>query len=389
MSFYSGLTFFIILLLGCILAVLLGMKEKRIGNYASVFSVWIIFMIYKEHPSELFYLCFYLFLEWHLIVLYQWSIRRFGKVQAVFRHAVLFAVLPLVIAKLGGWAGREWFSFLGISYITFKVVQIIIESYDGIIEKSEFWPTISFLCFFPTFSSGPIDRSRRFEEDFVRIWSRAEYIELLQKGIWKILVGVLYKFVISAVAFDALEKISGRYDPAYLILYAYGYGIYMFFDFAGYSFMAVGTGYVLGIRTPDNFNMPFISRDMKDFWNRWHISLSHWFRDFVFSRYVASAIRNRKYKNRMYAASAGFLVNMLLMGVWHGVTADYLLYGLYHGVLLALTEICQKQSWYRKVKDCRWFVCLSWFITLQMVMFGFLIFSGKFLDALAVLAHYL
>ena len=203
------------------------------------------------------------------------------------------------------------------------------------------------------------------------------------------MVGVLYKFVISAVAFDALEKISGRYDPAYLILYAYGYGIYMFFDFAGYSFMAVGTGYVLGIRTPDNFNMPFISRDMKDFWNRWHISLSHWFRDFVFSRYVASAIRNRKYKNRMYAASAGFLVNMLLMGVWHGVTADYLLYGLYHGVLLALTEICQKQSWYRKVKDCRWFVCLSWFITLQMVMFGFLIFSGKFLDALAVLAHYL
>ena len=153
--------------------------------------------------------------------------------------------------------------------------------------------------------------------------------------------------------------------------------------------MAVGTGYVLGICTPDNFNKPFISRDMKDFWNRWHISLSHWFRDFVFSRYLADAIRNQKYKNRMNAASAGFLVNMLLMGVWHGITADYLLYGLYHGVLLAVTEICQKQKWYRKVKKYIWYQCVSWFVTLNLVMFGFLIFSGRFLDSLAVLVRYL
>lgn len=389
MSFYSGLTFFIILLLGCIPAVLLGMREKKIGNYAAVFSGMIIFLVYREHPSELFYLCVYLILECHLITLYQWSIRRFGKIQAVFRHAVLLALLPLAAAKLGGWAGHECFSFLGISYVTFKVLQIIIESYDGMIEKSDFKATVSFLYFFPTLSSGPIDRSRRFEKDFIKVWSREEYIELLQKGIWKLLIGILYKFVLSAAVFDLLEKISGRYDPQYLILYAYGYGIYMFFDFAGYSLMAVGTGYVLGICTPDNFNKPFISKDMKDFWNRWHISLSHWFRDFVFSRYVAAAIRNKKYKSRMNAASAGFLVNMLLMGLWHGLTADYLLYGLYHGVLLAITEIYQKQKWYRRVKKCIWYQCVSWFVTLNMVMFGFLIFSGRFLDSLAVLAHYL
>ncbi len=389
MSFYDGLAFFIVLLLGCIPAVILGMKEKRIGNYTVLFSIGIIFIIYGETPLELFYLFLYLFLEWHLIVLYQYSLLRFGRNKDIFHHAVFFALLPLVTAKLSGFVGHQWFSFLGISYITFKVLQIIIESYDGIIEKSNFLSTVNFLMFFPTLSSGPIDRSRRFEQDFNRRWERQEYTELLQKGIWKILIGVLYKFVLSAIAYDVLGRISGRYDPQYVILYAYVYGIYMFFDFAGYSLMAIGTSYIFGICTPDNFDKPFISKDMKEFWDGWHISLSHWFRDFLFSRFMTDAIRNKRFKNRLNAASMGFIVNMLVMGIWHGLTKDYLLYGLYHGVLLAVTEIYQKKKWYRKVKSKRWYQCISWFVTLNLVMFGFLIFSGKFLETVAVVVKYL
>ena len=389
MSFYDGLAFFIVLLLGCIPAIILGMKEKRIGNYTILFSIGIIFIIYRETPLELFYLLLYLFLEWHLIALYQYSLRRFGRNKEIFHHAVLFALLPLVMAKLSGFIGHHWFSFLGISYITFKVLQIIIESYDGIIEKNGFSQTVAFLIFFPTLSSGPIERSRRFEQDFARRWERREYAELLQKGIWKILLGVLYKFVLSVIAYDILRRISGRYDPQYVILYAYVYGIYMFFDFAGYSLMAIGTSYIFGICTPDNFNKPFISRDMKEFWDRWHISLSHWFRDFLFSRFMTDAIRNKRFKNRLNAASMGFIVNMLVMGMWHGLTKDYLLYGLYHGVLLAVTEIYQKKKWYRRVKSKKWYQCISWFVTLNLVMFGFLIFSGKFLETWAVLMRYL
>ena len=389
MSFYDGLAFFIVLLLGCIPAIILGMKEKRIGNYTILFSIGIIFIIYRETPLELFYLLLYLFLEWHLIALYQYSLRRFGRNKEIFHHAVLFALLPLVMAKLSGFIGHHWFSFLGISYITFKVLQIIIESYDGIIEKNGFSQTVAFLIFFPTLSSGPIDRSRRFEQDFARRWERREYAELLQKGIWKILLGILYKFVLSVIAYDILRRINGRYDSQYVILYAYVYGIYMFFDFAGYSLMAIGTSYIFGICTPDNFNKPFISRDMKEFWDRWHISLSHWFRDFLFSRFMTDAIRNKRFKNRLNAASMGFIVNMLVMGMWHGLTKDYLLYGLYHGILLAITEIYQKKKWYRRVKSKKWYQCISWFVTLNLVMFGFLIFSGIFLETWAVLMRYL
>lgn len=148
MSFYDGLTFFIALFLGCIPAVVLGMKEKRIGNYTLLFSIGIIFIIYRNPSLELFYLLLYLFLEWHLIVLYQYSLHRYGRNKTIFHHALIFALLPLFAAKLSGFIGHYWFSFLGVSYITFKVLQIIIESYDGIIEKSSFYSTISFLIFF-------------------------------------------------------------------------------------------------------------------------------------------------------------------------------------------------------------------------------------------------
>lgn len=384
MSFYDGLTFFIVLTLGSLPAIILGMTERRIGIYTLIFSMGMIFAIYRKTPLELFYLLVYLFLMWHLIALYQYSLHRFGKKRAVCFHAVLFALMPLTVAKLSGFAGHHWFSFLGISYITFKVLQILLESYDGIIEKSAFTPTMSFLLFFPVISSGPIDRSRRFEQDFYRIWTREEYAGFLQKGISKILLGVLYKFVLSAIAYELLGRISGRYAPQFLVLYAYLYGLYLFFDFAGYSLMAIGTSYIFGICTPDNFDKPFISRDMKEFWNRWHITLSHWLRDFLFSRYVTDAIRNKRFKNRLNAATAGFMVNMLVMGAWHGLTKDYLLYGLYHGILLAVTERYQKQKWYRKVKNKSWYQAVSWFVTMNLVMFGFLIFSGKFLETLDV-----
>lgn len=381
MTFYDGLYFFIILFFGCIPAIVLGLKERSIEKYLMAFSALMVLLIYAPTAKNLFYLIVYLLLEWHVIFIFQHLRRTHGKNNFIFYHAIFWALLPLVIAKCSGLIGEHWFSFIGISYITFKVVQIIIETHDGVIERSGFWKTMNFLLFFPALSSGPIDRSRRFESDLVTRKTRAEYVDMLQIGLRKILLGVLYKFVLSAIAFAQLEKITGRYDPQYLLLYAYIYGIYMFFDFAGYSLMAVGTGYIFGIRVPDNFNKPFISVDIKEFWDRWHISLSHWFRDFVFSRFMMYAIRGKKFKNRMNAASAGFILNMLVMGVWHGLSFDYLLYGLYHGVLLAVTERYQKTKWYKAVRNKPMYKLASWFVTLNLVMFGFLIFSGYCTEA--------
>lgn len=384
MTFYDGLAFFILLLIALVPAVVLGLMGKRIKHYAMLLSLFWVYIIYREESIQLFYLIVYLFVEWHVIAIYQVCRRRFGQNKPIYHHALILGLLPLFIAKFSGFLGHSWFGFLGVSYITFKVIQIIIESYDGVIEKSSFYSTMSFLLFFPTISSGPIDRSRRYEADCNITLAREAYLELLGSGIWKILLGILYKFVLSAIAFQLMGQVEQSQQIGALIAYAYLYGFYLFFDFAGYSLMAIGTSYVLGIKTPDNFNKPFISRDIKDFWDRWHITLSHWFRDFLFSRFIMNAIRNKWFRNRMNAASAGFMINMLVMGLWHGPTIDYLIYGLYHGTLLALTERMQKKRWYKKVKDKPWYQAVSWFVTLNLVMFGFFIFSGRLTDLIGL-----
>ena len=170
--------------------------------------------------------------------------------------------------------------------------------------------------------------------------SRKEYIILLGKGLWKILLGLTYKFAFSTL-FKHLETIQIDCSLVKAVEYAYTYGFYMFFDFAGYSLLAVGTAYIMGVQLPDNFKAPFISKDMKEFWNRWHISLSHWLRDYLFTRFVFQSMKKKRFKSRQTTAALGFIFNMTVMGIWHGATIYYILYGVYHGVL-ALTEIYQK-----------------------------------------------
>jgi membrane protein involved in D-alanine export len=125
--------------------------------------------------------------------------------------------------------------------------------------------------------------------------------------------------------------------------------------------------------------------DIKDFWNRWHITLSWWLRDFVFMRFTRHAIRHHWFSSRITPACLGYVLNMALMGAWHGLTASYVVYGLYHGVLLAVTEIYQKRSaFHKRNQGRRWYRLVSWAITINAVFFGFAIFSGQVLGALGL-----
>lgn len=382
MSFFSDYCFFITLFFALIPAAILGLKEKSLKGYRTILNVVFIWLIYKDSPKQLIFLLVYSVLSVYLVKIYLFLRKKYGRNPYLYGHAVLFAILPLIVSKVSGLYGQSWFGFLGISYICFRVIQVLIESYDGVIKDIDEFQFLNFILFFPTLSSGPIDRSRRFAEDDICIYTRGEYATLLGNGIYKLVVGIFYKVVCSALFYQLLSTIFvGRYKPIYIIGYAYVYGLYMFFDFAGYSRMAVGTSMILGINMPDNFNKPFISIDMKDFWNRWHITLSTWFRDFIFTRFMIDSARKKRFKNRLNGAAVGLILNMTLMGVWHGLEKHYVIYGIYHGILLALTEIYQKKSkFYKKYKDFIWYKTISWFVTLNFVMFGFLIFSGHVTD---------
>lgn len=378
MGFFSDALFFIVLIIGLLPAIILGIKQKPIKQYGLLLTFIMIALIYKDTPIEFLYLGIFYIVEWIVVKSYFSLKQKYDKNKIIYKLCLLATLLPLIVSKLTGLVHLHIFSFLGISYVTFKIIQIVIETYDGLIKDMSFIDFSYFVLFFPSLSSGPIDRSRRFLDDANHVPSKSEYLDLVGLGLHKIVLGALYKFVISALLFSLLNKVGHYPHFSGFIPYSYIYGFYMFFDFAGYSLMAIGASYMLAIRTPDNFNKPFLSIDIKDFWNRWHISLSHWFRDFVFSRFIIDAMKKKKFKKRSNAAFVGFVIDMLVMGVWHGLTPDYILYGLYHGLLLGCFEKYQKQSkFYKRNKTKKWYQVCSWFVTLNLVMFGFLIFSGK------------
>ena len=160
--------------------------------------------------------------------------------------------------------------------------------------------------------------------------------------------------------------------------YMYGYSLYLFFDFAGYSAFAVGVSYLLGIHTPENFNRPFLAGNIKDFWNRWHISLSTWFRDHVYMRFVLAATKGRWFTGKHTASYLGFFLTFGLMGLWHGIEPYYLLYGLYHGTLSVGHDLFTRWNKPRRV----WGNGPLWraagtLVTFHLVCLGFLLFSGR------------
>lgn len=378
MSYYEGLPFFLCLAVVLLGAAVLGWLEKPLRWYSFGVSLFFAAAVFYDAPTDLIYLL--VFYGWSMALIMGYAKIRSsqGRKAGIYHAAVLLSLVPLVLCKVTPLFHKSVFGFVGISYLTFRVVQMLIELYDGVIKQVSFAETTAFLVFFPSFSSGPIDRSRRFQKDYLGTRSREEYMDLCGRGLWKLLLGAVYKMVLAAAAYKVMGYLETGTMWYHWIGYAYAYGMYLFFDFAGYSMMAVGSSYVLGVELPDNFRMPFVSRDIREFWDRWHISLSHWFRDFVFTRFIMYSAKKKWFGSRLQRACAGFFVNMGIMGLWHGLSVSYILYGLYHGALLAITEVYQKKSaFYKKNKNEKWYQILSWVITMQLVMFGFFLFSGK------------
>jgi membrane protein involved in D-alanine export len=303
-----------------------------------------------------------------------------GKQRLWFYGTVALSLIPLVVVKVAPLTGAEaLIGFLGISYVSFRALDVIIGIQDGLIKTLAPLQYFTFLLFFPTISSGPIDRYRRFERDWNHQRTRADFINDLDAGIHKIFMGFLYKFILAYLIKQYwLDPVSAGSDWLSTISYMYAYSFYLFFDFAGYSLFAIGVSNFLGIHTPDNFHRPFLSANMQEFWNRWHMSLSYWFRDHIYARFLMAATRGKWFRSKYLASYLGFLLTFGLMGMWHGLQWHYIVYGLYQAVLLILTE------WFGRWNQSHnvWKQTLPWRIagivgTFQLICFGFLIFSGK------------
>lgn len=367
MSLFEDLQFFILAGALAIPAVIMGIYEVSSRYYILAVSAAVAVLAMIGSKTAIAYLVLYLVIELALVRSFAEITRRKGRNKYIYYAFLVMSILPLGLCKVSGLTGVSIFGFIGISYMTFKSVQMIIDIYDGLIKEVNTVDTAAFFLFFPSILCGPIDRSRRFMEELNRKKTRAEYLEGLGDGLLEICQGLVYKKVIGG-----LLILAGTQNM-------YVYGLYLFFDFAGYSLMAVGMGRIYGISLPANFRAPFVSVDIKEFWSRWHISLSTWFRDYLFSRILRNTMKAKAFgANRLTQACFCLIVNMGVMGIWHGLEAHYIVYGLYHGVLLAITEVYQKKSkFYKAHKKEKWYRYLSTFVTFNLVMFGFYIFSGQ------------
>lgn len=373
MNYFEGNEFFLLLFVVLLIGFVVNFFEKRKDYYILVLSLLFTGVIYGKSRAMIVYLLAFVVYQYFIVFLAQ-------RMEAKrLKPLVFLSILPLVINKVFALTSLHLLAFIGISYMSFKTIQIMLEISDGLIkEKINIKDYLQFLLFFPTVSAGPIDRSRRFLTEINEVMPRKEYIELAGDGVYRIVLGLLYKVVLSTYVYQMLLALNNTSTVVYSIKYMYLYTLYLFFDFAGYSLMAVGSSNILGIQTPVNFNKPFLSVDIKDFWTRWHITLSIWLRDFVFSRVLMQVIRKKWFKNRLHNATYAYMVNMLVMGFWHGLSVSYIVYGFYHGVLMAGFEVYQKKSnFYKKNKNKKWYKLLSWFVTMNLVMIGFFIFSGE------------
>lgn len=217
---------------------------------------------------------------------------------------------------------------IGISFYTFHTISYIVDSYRGVVKPTRnFWEFSCYVSLFCQLVAGPIVRFRQIEADLDHIGERDRSAEA-ERGWSFFALGMMKKVLLAdslAAIVDPAFKDISQFSTAATWLVMAGYTFQLYFDFSGYSDMAVGLGALFGLRIPQNFDSPYKALDPSDFWRRWHISLSTCIRDYVYIPLGGN--RHLPYRNLLLA--------MLIGGIWHGANWTFVIWGAYHGLLLA------------------------------------------------------
>ncbi len=239
---------------------------------------------------------------------------------------------------------------IGISFYTFQAISYVVDVYRGQFKaQKDIYKLALFICLFPQLIAGPIVKYHDIQE---QIDSREVNFEKVSLGVKRFIIGLAKKVLIANTMAVIADKIFTQ-DPhvfshltAWLGAFAYSFQLY--FDFSGYSDMAIGLGLIFGFRFMENFNYPYISKSITEFWRRWHISLSTWFKEYVY----ISLGGNRCSKIKTLR-NLGIV--FLLTGVWHGAAWNFVLWGVWHGIFIVIEKMInikefeQKyNSWWQK-----------------------------------------
>lgn len=270
---------------------------------------------------------------------------------------------------------------IGISFITFEVMSYTIDIYKGVNKSPKsFWDFALLVSFFPHLVAGPILKPKQFFPEI-----RKEIVitrENISYGVQIFLLGLVRKVFIAdrlALFVDPVFKNSQDYSGTTLWLAVIAYAIQIYCDFCGYSDMAIGSAKCLGFDIPQNFDIPYISQNVTEFWRRWHISLSTWLRDYLYIPLGG----NRKGKVRQYF---NLIITMLLGGLWHGASWNFVAWGGLHGIALAIHKIYAETIQKKYKIQSILYKILAWFGTFIFICITWVFFrSSDFSISLAIL----
>jgi D-alanyl-lipoteichoic acid acyltransferase DltB (MBOAT superfamily) len=281
--------------------------------------------------------------------------------------------------------------WLGFSYLAFRLLHTIRDRLSGRLPDVSLSEYIIYIIFFPTLTAGPIDRIERFIGDLRRpLLLTAD--DLGEAGK-RLIIGLFKKFaiadVLAMIALNATNALQVRSAGwAWVLLYAFAFQIY--FDFSGYTDIAIGLGRLLGIKLPENFNAPYLKPNLTQFWNNWHMSLTQWFRTYFFNP-ITRFLRSRK--NPVPIPAVIFftqVATMVLIGLWHGVTLNFVVWGLWHGLGLFIHNRWSELTRARFAElSPRWQSAFNMggaLLTFNFVAIGWVFFA---LPALSISVYYL
>jgi alginate O-acetyltransferase complex protein AlgI len=263
---------------------------------------------------------------------------------------------------------------LGLSYITFKYISYLTDTYWGVNKKADFFMLLMYGSLFTTFLAGPIERYNRIEKQTNIIKINFSY-DFLYEGFERITFGLFKKFVIAdwiSYFISNAWNHPSEYSLGTNVLVLFGFSIQLYLDFAGYSDIAIGASRLFGLKIMENFNFPYLKDNISTFWRCWHISLSDWIRDYVFFPL------SRFSENKVWLLFLAPIISMGICGMWHGSELKFAAWGVYHGAGLSFYQFWnlfkKKNKQLIKFTETEFFKIFAVILTFVFVTIGWLFF---------------
>ncbi len=286
----------------------------------------------------------------------------------LFKYLAFFASM-LAFALPSGYKVPALGFPLGISFFTITQIMYLMECYEGLITPGTLFDHATFVTFFPYLISGPLVRAKRILHQFGSFGGKDETrFTTLARGVFHFSIGLFKKAVFAdAFARVAAYGFSTAQHPSALESWVFGlaYMLQVYFDFSGYSDMAIGSAMMLGIEIPRNFDAPFRATSIIEFWQRWHISLT----TFI-TTYLYTPILKALPKRTLMFSALSTLLAMGIAGLWHGPAWTFVIFGLLHGSYLAINQVWRK----KQMPHIPGF--FSWMLTIALVMIAFIYFGS-------------